>query len=53
MKYSISQISNEDREQIIDIFNYYVENSFAAYPENKLPYQAFDMFLQAGLLRGR
>jgi L-amino acid N-acyltransferase YncA len=46
MKYSISQFSNEDREQIIDIFNYYIENSFAAYPENKLPYQAFDMFLQ-------
>jgi len=30
----------------MDIFNYYVENSFAAYPESKLPYQAFDMFLQ-------
>jgi len=30
----------------MDIFNHYVENSFAAYPENKLPYQAFDMFLQ-------
>jgi phosphinothricin acetyltransferase len=46
MKYSINPISNEDRQPIIDIFNYYVENSFAAYPENRLPYQAFDMFLQ-------
>jgi len=46
MEYSISPISNEDRESIIDIFNHYVENSFAAYPENKLPYQAFDMFVQ-------
>ncbi|MBN2061409.1 MAG: N-acetyltransferase [Deltaproteobacteria bacterium] len=46
MEYSISSISNEDRESIIDIFNYYVENSFAAYPEKKFPYQAFDMFLQ-------
>lgn len=46
MEYSISPISSDDRESIIDIFNYYVENSFAAYPENKLPYQAFDMFLQ-------
>jgi L-amino acid N-acyltransferase YncA len=46
MEYSISQISNEDRKAIMDIFNHYVENSFAAYPENKLPYQAFDMFLQ-------
>ena len=46
MEYSISQISNEDRKAIMDIFNHYVENSFAAYPENKFPYQAFDMFLQ-------
>ncbi len=46
MEYSISPIVTEDRKQIIDIFNYYVENSFAAYPEYKLPYQAFDMFLQ-------
>lgn len=46
MEHSISQISNEDRKAIIDIFNHYVENSFAAYPENKLPYQAFDMLLQ-------
>jgi L-amino acid N-acyltransferase YncA len=46
MEYSISPISAEDRESIIDIFNYYVENSFAVYPESKLPYQAFDLFLQ-------
>ena len=46
MEYSISQISNEDRKAIMDIFNHYVENSFAAYPENKLPYQAFDMLLE-------
>lgn len=30
----------------MDIFNHYVEHSFAAYPENTLPYQAFDMLLQ-------
>ena len=46
MEYSITPIYNEDRESIIDIFNHYVENSFAAYPENKLTYQAFDMLLQ-------
>jgi len=46
MKYLINPIAVEDREPIIDIFNYYVENSFAAFPESKLPYQAFDMFLQ-------
>lgn len=46
MEYTIRPMTKEDREPLIDIFNYYVENSFAAYPENKLPYQAFDMFLQ-------
>jgi len=46
MEYTISPISNEDLESIIDIFNYYIENSFAAYPENKFPYQTFDMLLQ-------
>ena len=46
MNYSIQPILNEDREAIMDIFNQYVENSFAAYPEEKLPYQAFDMFLE-------
>lgn len=42
----MNSITTEDREPVIDIFNYYVENSFAAYPESKVPYQAFDMFLQ-------
>ncbi len=46
MEYLGVSLSSEDREPVMDIFNYYVENSFAAYPENKLPYQAFDMFLQ-------
>jgi phosphinothricin acetyltransferase len=46
MEYSISSISMEDRESIIDLFNYYVESSFAAYPESRLPYQAFDLLLQ-------
>ena len=46
MEYAITPLSNDNRESVIDIFNYYVENSFAAYPEKKVPYQAFDMFLQ-------
>ncbi|MHB8788795.1 MAG: hypothetical protein ACYDBT_02825 [Desulfobulbaceae bacterium] len=46
MEYTIRPMAKEDREPLIDIFNYYVENSFAAYPEHKLPYQAFAMFLQ-------
>ena len=43
MDYSMSPISKEDRKSIMDIFNHYIENSYAAYPETKLPYEAFDM----------
>ena len=46
MAYSIHPVSDEDSESVMDIFNYYVENSFAAYPENRLPYEAFAMLLQ-------
>jgi L-amino acid N-acyltransferase YncA len=46
MEYSLRPISAKDRQGVMDIFNYYVENSFAAYPQDKLSYQAFDMFLE-------
>jgi phosphinothricin acetyltransferase len=44
--FSIQPVGNEDGQQIIDIFNYYVENSFAAYPDDKAPYEFFDRFQQ-------
>lgn len=46
MEYAISPISSADRTAIMDIFNYYVENSFAAYPETRLPEEAFEMLRQ-------
>jgi L-amino acid N-acyltransferase YncA len=46
MEYGLYPISINDREPVIDIFNYYVENSFAAYPETKVPYEFFDMLLK-------
>lgn len=45
MKTTLTPISTDDRKDIIDIFNFYVENSFAAYPEKKLPYEFFDTLL--------
>jgi L-amino acid N-acyltransferase YncA len=42
----INPMGAEDREEVIDLFNYYVENSFAAFPESRVPYQAYDLFLQ-------
>lgn len=46
MEYSIDSISMKDREEVMKIFNHYVENSFAAYPETKLPVGAFDSYLK-------
>jgi phosphinothricin acetyltransferase len=46
MEYAINAVTPEDREPIMDIFNFYVEKSFAAFPEHKLPYEAFDVFIQ-------
>ncbi len=45
--YRFSPITDADGEEIIDLFNYYIENSFAAYPEQKVPYGFFSLFLEA------
>jgi phosphinothricin acetyltransferase len=37
-----------DRIPVIDIFNYYIENSFAAYPDRKVSYDFYDLLLKAG-----
>jgi L-amino acid N-acyltransferase YncA len=36
----------EVRVPVIDIFNHYIENSFAAYPDRKVPYDFFNVFLR-------
>lgn len=36
-KFKLRPLEAADAQQVMDIFNYYVENSFAAYPQNKLP----------------
>ena len=46
MDYSIKQINKDDRKPLIDIFNHYIENSFAAYLETRVGYDTFDRFLQ-------
>ena len=46
MEISISPITAEDRVALIDVFNYYVVHSFAAFPEAPLPYEAFDMLMK-------
>jgi len=46
MKIHLEPFSAEVGESVIDIFNDYVENSFAAYPEERVSYEFFDMFLK-------
>jgi len=45
MDFTIAPVSKEDGNAIIDIFNHYVQSSFAAYPEDLVPYQFFSFFL--------
>lgn len=40
--YILDAIRPEDRTAIIDIFNHYIEHSFAAYPSEPVPYGMFD-----------
>jgi L-amino acid N-acyltransferase YncA len=44
--YVIRRVAGTDREAVMDVFNYFVENSFAAYPDKKAGYSVFD-FLRA------
>ena len=44
-EFVLKNLCPEDRIPVIDIFNYYIENSFSAYPETKVPYEFFDMFM--------
>lgn len=46
MEYYFRNLSNEDRNTVIDIFNYYIENSFAAFFETKVRYVFFDEIMR-------
>jgi phosphinothricin acetyltransferase len=45
MQFTIEPVRKKDGKAIVDIFNHYVENSFAAYPESQVPYEFFDLLL--------
>jgi phosphinothricin acetyltransferase len=44
-QYVLRPIGQDDGLWVMDIFNYYVEHSFAAYPQEKLPLSFFDMLM--------
>lgn len=43
---TLSPIQDRDRIPLIDLFNYYVRNGFAAYPETPVPCEFFDIMMQ-------
>jgi phosphinothricin acetyltransferase len=45
MKYILEPMSGIHRYAVIDIYNYFGERSFAAYPDTKVPYEIFDRFM--------
>lgn len=47
MDYDFVQLSEADRKPVIDIFNHFVEKSYAAYPDSKVPYEFYDLLLKA------
>jgi len=46
MNYSLESMTEEHRVPVIDIFNTYIQNSFAAYPEAKVRYDFYDRLLE-------
>lgn len=46
MEIRFEVMTPEHSEDVMDIFNYYIENSYAAYPEVPLPSEFFNKFLE-------
>lgn len=45
MNVIFESMSEKHEISVMDIFNYYVANGFAAYPEEHLPYETYNLFL--------
>lgn len=48
--YVIRPATADDKNGVIDIFNHYIEHTYAAYPDKKVPYEFYGMLMQ--LARG-
>lgn len=46
MDYILETMSESHRQAVIDIFNYYIQNSYAAYPDQPVEYHFFDRFME-------
>ena len=50
MQVTLKPMDQNHRQKVMDIFNYYIENSYAAYPERSLPVEFFERFLEMSRL---
>lgn len=46
MDYHIEEMTEEHREGVIDVYNYFIANTYAAYPEETVDYEFYDNFLR-------
>jgi L-amino acid N-acyltransferase YncA len=46
MAYTFETMSGSHRKAVIDIFNYYIQHSYAAYPDQPVTDDFFDRFLE-------
>jgi phosphinothricin acetyltransferase len=46
-EFTLLPLAGSDKNEVVDLFNYYVKTSFAAFPENPVPYEFYDMLMQA------
>jgi len=46
MEIRFEKLSREHAKEVMEIFNHYILNSFAAYPENPLPEEFFSKFME-------
>lgn len=46
MDYELRPATAGDKTGVVDIFNYYVEHTYAAYPDQKVPYEFYGLLVQ-------
>ena len=46
MKVTFYRLEEKYKKDVMEIYNYYIENTYAAYPGNKLPYKFFNNLME-------
>jgi len=49
VEYSFEEMEESHREAVVDVYNYFIENTWAAYPDEAFGYEIFDYFLQVSI----